>query len=281
LAQGQRLLSDDISILETVALLTARRIDAVRVNHDRCVMDLRTQEMSKLATEAELRALRAQLNPHFLFNALTTIGYLIQTEPERALETLMRLTGLLRSVLRRSAGEFTTLVEEVELIKTYLEIEKARFEERLQVEIEIPELLHNVKIPTLLIQPLVENAIKHGITPSRMGGEIFIKAEAVTIDNGSESIQQELVFLVRDTGVGVSEAGLSAGRAHGLGLASIEHRLKCHYSDRATLKINSGVGVGTLVEIHLPIDHSLLVMDENGSTNTTKVKRTWKQNYVS
>ncbi len=92
----------------------------------------REQEMTKLATEAELRALRAQINPHFLFNALTTIGYLIQTAPPRALETLMRLTSLLRGVLR-SEGEFTTLGRELDLVEAYLDIERARFEQRLRV----------------------------------------------------------------------------------------------------------------------------------------------------
>ena len=96
--------------------------------------------MAKLATEAELRALRAQINPHFLFNALTTIGYLIQTAPPRALETLMRLTALLRGVLR-SEGEFTTLGRELELVESYLDIERARFEHRLRVSIDVPARL--------------------------------------------------------------------------------------------------------------------------------------------
>src|SRR5213592_1423131 len=97
---------------------------------ERYQRDIQEQEMRKLAAEAELRALRAQLNPHFLFNALTTIGYLIQTAPEKAVETLMRLTQLLRGVLR-STGEFSTLGDEIKLIESYLEIERARFEERL------------------------------------------------------------------------------------------------------------------------------------------------------
>src|SRR6266536_2963176 len=136
LAGGRRLLSDDLDFLESVALMVARRIDAVRVIHERCLRDLHEQEMRKLATEAELRALRAQINPHFLFNALTTIGYLIQTAPPRALQTLMRLTALLRAVLR-SEGEFTTLGRELEVVESYLDIEHARFEQRLRVSIDV------------------------------------------------------------------------------------------------------------------------------------------------
>src|SRR5205085_7326801 len=101
------------------------------------------------------------------FNALTTLGYLIQTAPDRALETLLRLTALLRGVLRRSEGEFATLGEEIDLIESYLEIEQARFEERLRVMIDVPPALRGIRLPALLIQPLVENAIKHGISPRR------------------------------------------------------------------------------------------------------------------
>ena len=133
---GRRLLSDDTMMLERVALLAGRRIDALRLSDERYERMLREREISALATEAELRALRAQINPHFLFNALTTLGYLIQSAPPRALDTLMRLTTLLRSVLR-SEGEFTTLGHEQELIECYLQIERERFEERLDARIDV------------------------------------------------------------------------------------------------------------------------------------------------
>ncbi len=164
LTGGRRLLSDDHAVLEAIASLLGRRIDAIRLTHERYERELREQEIGKLATEAELRALRAQINPHFLFNALTTIGYLIQTAPARALETLMRLTALLRGVLR-SEGEFTTLGRELELIESYLDIERARFEQRLRVRIDVPPTLRDLRVPPLLLQPIVENAVKHGIAP--------------------------------------------------------------------------------------------------------------------
>ncbi|MBC7933658.1 MAG: histidine kinase, partial [Rubrivivax sp.] len=165
LAGGRRLLSDDVEMLKAVALMTARRIDVLRVTHERCEQVQREQEISKLATEAQLKALRAQINPHFLFNALTTIGYLIQTTPERALETLLKLTSLLRGVLRASE-EFVTLGEELKLTAAYLDIERARFEDRLRVRIDVPPELQGLRIPPLVIQPLVENAVKHGISPA-------------------------------------------------------------------------------------------------------------------
>jgi signal transduction histidine kinase len=250
---GRRLLSDDLNMLEAVVLMVARRIDVVRVTHDRCKISLREQEISKLATEAELTTLRAQLNPHFLFNALTTLGYLIQTSPDKAFETLMRLTGLLRGVLRRSSGEFASIGEEIELIKAYLDIEKTRFEERLQVKIICPKELENIRIPSLIIQPLIENSIKHAVTPSKNGGEVLVKIEKLFI-NGDERIK----IIVEDKGMGVSEFDLARGRKKGIGLSNIERRLRCHYGEEAVLKIKSEIALGTVVEINLPTTPNLL-----------------------
>jgi two-component system, LytTR family, sensor kinase len=246
LSGGRRLLSDDQALLETVALMAARRIDAVRVMHERCERDLQEQEMLKLATEAELRALRAQVNPHFLFNALTTIGYLIQTAPDRALQTLLRLTALLRAVLRKGDGEFCTLGEEVELIEAYLDIERARFEDRLRVLLDVPQELRRLRIPALLLQPLVENAIKHGIAPLRAGGEVVVLARLTA---GGEQLQ----LRVSDTGQGTSEQALAHGRRQGVGLVNVEQRLARHFGAAATFSLRSAPGVGTTVEMSLPV----------------------------
>jgi signal transduction histidine kinase len=243
LAGGRRLLSDDLLLLESAAVMAARRIDAVRVVHERFARDLHEQEMHKLATQAELRALRAQINPHFLFNALTTIGYLIQTAPGRAFDTLMRLTSLLRGVLRTSDGEFSTLGEEMDLIEAYLEIERARFEERLRVTIEAPAAVRDLRIPALLVQPLVENAIKHGISPMRAGGDVAIR---VWLDDRQLRIQ------VRDTGAGASEAALATGRERGVGIANVEQRLRSHFGEASQFHIRSAPGAGTTVELGLP-----------------------------
>ena len=242
LSGGRRLLSDDIAMLESVAVITARRIDALRVTHERCEQNLREQEIGKLATEAQLKALRAQINPHFLFNALTTIGYLIKTSPERALDTLMRLTELLRGVLR-SSNEFVTLGEELKLIASYLEIEKARFEERLKVNVDVANELHDFRLPSFLIQPIVENAIKHGIAPLRIGGEINISAKPE---------KDFLVITIEDTGAGVSEIELARNRSRGVGLNNVEQRLRSHFGSSATLKIESASGKGAIVRLRFP-----------------------------
>jgi two-component system, LytTR family, sensor kinase len=267
MAGGRRLMSDDVAFLEDVAVMVARRIDAARVIHERCARDLREQETTKLATEAELRALRAQVNPHFLFNSLTTIGYLIQTAPERAFETLMRLTSLLRGVLRRSEGEFATLGEEIELIESYLDIERARFEDRLRVTIKAPSETRSHRIPTLLIQPLVENAIKHGVSPSRTGGEVVISARIAagngTVATGGETLR----ITVRDTGLGANEQSLIAGRARGVGLSNVERRLKAHYGDQASFSIRSDPGEGTTVELSLPVNLTRATAGASGGTD--------------
>jgi LytS/YehU family sensor histidine kinase len=196
-----------------------------------------------------LRALRAQVNPHFLFNALTTIGYLIQTAPPRALETLMRLTALLRAVLR-SEGDFTSLGREIDLIEAYLDIERARFEQRLRVVIDVPLRLRHIRVPPLVVQPIVENAVKHGIAPKGAGGDVTIVA---TVDPRQD---RQLVIVVRDTGVGASAAELEGGRKRGVGLRNVERRLETQYGHSATLSVHSVAGEGTTVEMRIPIVQS-------------------------
>ncbi|MBZ5559944.1 MAG: histidine kinase [Acidobacteriia bacterium] len=248
---GRRLLSDDRAALDAIALLLGRRIDGIRLARERYTRELREQEIGKLATEAELRALRAQINPHFLFNALTTIGYLIQTAPSRALDTLMRLTALLRGVLR-SEGELTTLGRELEIVESYLDIERARFEQRLRVRVDVPAGLRDLRVPPLVLQPIVENAVKHGIAGQQRGGEVTVTARlALAQDEIAETM---LVLIVRDSGAGVSEEQLAERRAVGVGLANVERRLACQYGAAAALSIASEPGVGTTVEIRIPAD---------------------------
>jgi signal transduction histidine kinase len=250
LGGGRRVLSDDVAFLESVALAAARRLDALRWIHERCERDLREELVAKLATEAELRALQAQLNPHFLFNALNTLGYLMKVAPDRARGTLLDLTKLLRAVLKRSGGDVVTLGQELELVQSYLAIERARFEERLQLRVDVPLSLRGLPIPPLLVQPVVENAIKHGIAPRRKGGEIVLKAWS---EEGADGAGEEaLVIEVTDTGVGASETTVAAGRERGVGLSNVQKRLRAHYGTAASLSLTSRVGEGTRVTLRLP-----------------------------
>ena len=238
LAGGRRLLSDDIAMLERVAIIAARRIDAVRLAGERSERMMQEREMRALATEAELRALRAQLHPHFLFNALTTIGYLIQHAPSRALKTLVELTTLLRSVLR-SEGDFTTLGRERDLIQCYLKIERERFEERLVFDLDVPDYLAHMAIPSLIVQPLVENAVKHGIATTRGGGTILVSAR----------LDSELRVMVRNTG-----APLGAGTATdgGIGLENVRRRLQHYYGSAASLDVARDDSGATVAALRLP-----------------------------
>ena len=246
LVAGRRLLSDDYAFLDAIAAVAGRRISALRITRERYARELREQEIGKLATEAELRALRSQINPHFLFNALTTIGYLIQTSPPRALRTLMRLTTLLRGVLS-SDGELTTLGRELDLIESYLDIERARFEQRLRVRLDVPASLRGLNIPALILQPLVENAVKHGVGQQQFGGDVVVTARL-----GESRVKAVLSLVVQDTGAGASPSQLQRGREAGVGLNNIARRLACHYGANAALTIESEVGVGTRVEIRMP-----------------------------
>jgi LytS/YehU family sensor histidine kinase len=256
-------------MLSAVAVMAGRRIDGLRLGRERYARQMREREIAQLVTEAELRALRAQLNPHFLFNALTTIGYLIQTAPDRAVDTLLRLTTLLRAVLKPE-GEFTTLGRELDLVDAYLAIERARFEDRLRVTVDVPVECREVRVPALLIQPLVENAIKHGIAPSRAGGEVLIAARLVDVagpstlpvagapatHEGGPSTsltagRRVLTVTVRDSTA--SRAGRSRRRwTRGVGLTSVERRLACHYGTAGSLQIHTDAPGVTVVQVTLP-----------------------------
>lgn len=238
-AGGRRLLSDERTMLEKAAFTAARRIDALRVTNERFEQEFREQEFEKLATEAQLTALRSQINPHFLFNALTTIGHLIQTGPDKAFRTLLQLTKLLRGVLS-SGSELCTLDDELSLIENYLVIEKARFEERLLVEIDVPEELRRRYVPPLILQPLVENAIKHAVSQNRAGGRIGITAR---LDEDGSRMR----LAVTDSGSG--KAGDFADE--GVGLRNIRERLAAYYDNGAELFVSSDAE-GTRAELTIP-----------------------------
>jgi hypothetical protein len=249
LTRGRRFLSDDVAALEFIGVLVARRIDAIRITLERYQRELREQQVAKLAAEAELRALRAQLNPHFLFNALTTIAQLVEEAPARALVTIMRLTSLLRGVLR-SEGEYTTLGRELEIVESYLEIEQARFEHRLRVTIAVPPHLRNLRVLPLLLQPIVENAVKHGIAPLAEGGQVAVSSRLEPTRGGSS----HLILTVEDSGAGATALEIAHGRALGVGLQNIERRLAYQYGGAASLRVDSASGLGTTVTIRLPVN---------------------------
>ncbi|HXF42739.1 MAG TPA: histidine kinase [Pyrinomonadaceae bacterium] len=246
---GRRLLSDDYQFLQNAASIAARRIDAIRILEERMERITRERELAELAAEAELKALRWQINPHFLFNALNTVGYLIQAGPERASSTLVKLTNLLRRVLSKQ-GEFTTLGDEISLITDYLGIEKERFEERLSVEIIIDRELLKWQIPPLIIQPLVENAMKHGISKLKKGGFVSITAEKYE-DLLNKAILQKTFLRIRVSNS--AERDEIQANKDGVGLKNVRDRLKLYYGENAKFTLQTENGV-TCAELLLPAD---------------------------
>ncbi|MBF8192217.1 histidine kinase [Nonomuraea sp. K274] len=204
-----------------------------------------------LLMEAEVRALRAQISPHFIYNSLTTIASFVRTDPERARELLLEFADFTRYSFRRH-GEFTTLAEELRSIDRYLILERARFGDQLQVTLRIaPEVLP-VAVPFLCLQPLVENAVRHGLESRNGIGRITIVAE----DAGAECR-----ISVEDDGLGMDPDRLrrilagDIASAGGVGLANVDERLRQVYGDEYGLVVETGAGAGTKVNIRLPKYH--------------------------
>jgi len=186
--------------------------------------ELNEERLTRLKTKAELEALQTKVNPHFLFNTLNSIASLISENPKAAEETVEKLSELFRHSLRHTEKSTVTLTEEFELIRTYLEIEKVRLGDRLKFDVTCEERVREVEIPAMLIQPLVENSIKHGIAPALDGGTILVEAKET---DGA------CVITVRDSGKGFQ----STDDPGGFGLRSIQDRLKLLYGKEATLEI--------------------------------------------
>jgi signal transduction histidine kinase len=217
--------------------------------------ELAMSRLERELAEARLQALQAQLHPHFLFNAFNSIAALMHRDVDAADRMLARLGELLRRVLRRSSDPFVTLGEELEFVELYLEIEQARFGERLRVGFDVDPSARSAMVPHLLLQPLVENAVRHGIAPSTTGGRVDILAAP---DGG------ELRVEVRDSGMGLPP-GWAPSRV-GVGLSSVRTRLEHVYGARHTLSIESPPGGGVRVRISLPFVESATRLPASSST---------------
>jgi two-component system LytT family sensor kinase len=240
---GRRsLLESELAFLRFVAGQTGRRLEALAHARETIERQSREARLRQLAAQAELKALRAQINPHFLFNSLNTIADLIVTDPPKAEAMTLLLSKVFRHVLMNSDQQLTPVSEEMEFLRTYLGIEQVRFGERLSVRMELDPEVAEAKIPSLILQPVVENAIKHGLAPKVGGGRLSITA----------SPEGEFVRLaVEDDGVG-SMAPPAPGNGNGLGLKIIAERLRTLYHDRATLRFEPSEAAGSRVTILIP-----------------------------
>jgi two-component system LytT family sensor kinase len=202
----------------------------------------RLEEQEKLLLAAKIEALAAQINPHFLFNTLTSISSLVRTKPETARMLITKLSGLLRRLMR-STNHFVTLREELAAIDEYLDIEVVRFGPKLKVDKQIsPETL-DVVVPSMILQPLVENSIKHGLSRKVGDGCITIRAQ---LHDGRAVIE------IRDDGPGMSEERLANAFSDGIGLSNVNERLRTIYGVSYQLKLTSTPERGTCARVEIP-----------------------------
>lgn len=205
--------------------------------------EINEQRLLQLKTKAELEALRAKINPHFLFNTLNSIASLIPVDPGRAEAMVQKLAHLFRFTLEASSHDLMKLADELQVIREYLTIEKIRLGDRLSYEIHMDAALADLLIPGLLLQPLVENSVRHGIAPAKSGGHIALTCRA----NGKFCRIE-----INDTGHGFNG---SAAPEH-FGLSSVRERLALNYGENFEFQLKTEPGVRILISLPLPKDIS-------------------------
>jgi len=233
---------EDVDLLRTVSNQVALAVDRQRLFQ-------REKELARQTSQAELAALRAQINPHFLFNTLNAISSLIEEKPSEAVTTVDNLSSIFRYTLRTGKQAFASLDDEISLVKKYLAIEKIRFGDRLEIDWQIDPDVSNVQIPALTLQTIVENSIVHGISKMREDGKLTI----VTKANDAFSLE----MVVSDNGPGIREIsgrGEVSGKQsfHGVGTTNVYTRLRELYGRNDLLRFRSEPGEGSIVRILIP-----------------------------
>lgn len=255
------LLTREIDLLREVVLHAARRLDDLEHEQERIERIRLEGRLSQQLVEAELRALRAQVNPHFLFNSLNTIASLVASEPDKAERITVRLGSLFRYVLIHAEQPLSSLGEELEFLRTFLDIEQIRFGDRLHVEFDVEPSLEFTLIPSLILQPLVENSIKHGIAPKIGRSRIAVRAR-----KDKDGIRVE----VEDDGGGLRPNGPDDRRPignsvnTGVGLKNITERLEAMYGKLAVLSLEDLARGGCLATVKIPLNGA-----NDGHSSTT------------
>ncbi len=227
---GRQYMSRQLRIAGTAALQLA-------AHHHQ----LRQHELRESTARAQMRALQAQINPHFLFNTLNVLANLIHSDPPKAERVTEELADIFRYALESTRLESVKLADELQFLESYLEIEKARFQERLTYSFDISPALRSLKIPPMIVQPLVENAIKHGIGPKVQGGEIRVSASLAA---------NRVVIIVEDTGTGPQSGARHRGA--GVGLANVRERLQHLYGDAGIVTLEHLESGGTRAILTFP-----------------------------
>ncbi len=210
--------------------------------------EMKLEEQERRLLQARMEALQSQINPHFLFNTLNSISSLVRVDPDTARELIVKLASILRRLLRKTDA-FVPLQEELDFIDDYLDIEVVRFgKEKLQVIKQLDPDSLDVLVPSMLLQPLIENSIKHGLSPKIDGGSIYIRSRVE---------ESQLMIEVEDDGVGMGSANFlehpTGIGGTGIGMANVVERLKVLYGDTASMVVDSRQGQGTAIRLRLPI----------------------------
>ena len=208
-------------------------------------VEMSLEEQKRLLLEARLDALQRQINPHFLFNTLNSVASLVRSQPELAREMTVKLANILRALLK-DHDAYVPLREELKFTDDYLDIEVVRFgADKLKVEKQIDPRTLEVLVPSILLQPLIENSIKHGLEPRIHGGTVTLRSR---LEGDHISIE------VADDGVGMHNQPLSALQrtGAGIGMKNVQERLEVLYGNQARFNVTSNPGRGTLVSIELP-----------------------------
>lgn len=224
-------------IIASITFILFERIE--QLNLEVKQRQLSQIESAKREMEAQLKMLQAQIEPHFLFNTLANVSSLIDNDPQLSKKLLERLNDWLRVALVRARSDHTTLGDELDMLENYLQILKIRFGERLRWTMDVPEDARSSTFPPMLLQPLVENAVRHGIEPKIGGGEIVIRA---VIKNASLHVE------VNDSGVGL----LGEAEVGGAGLANVRARLATLFGEAGKLSLENNADAGATARLELP-----------------------------
>jgi two-component system LytT family sensor kinase len=242
-SEHRLLVTAEVDLARQTAQWVGRRLEALERERERLERSRREASLVHQLVEAELRALRAQINPHFLFNSLNTIAALVHDQPQAAEQMTLRLARIFRHVLKQTERPFSSLQEEMDFLRAYLDIEQIRFGERLKVEFLIADGVADSSVPSLILQPLVENAIRHGLSP-KLG-------ECRLIISGRRE-HEHVLLSVEDNGVGTSNASAIAG-GPGIGLRNVRDRLRTLYGERARFQFESQARLGSRAALYLPL----------------------------
>jgi two-component system LytT family sensor kinase len=254
--------SDDVSAL-TVVLVYVATVICIGVTikvWDHTRTEWKLEEQQRLLMQARLRNLSSQINPHFLFNTLNSVASLIRLNPDSARELVVKLSNILRRLLRQQDA-FTPLRDEIRFIGDYLEIEKIRFGEKLKVHEEWSAESLDALVPSMLLQPLVENAIKHGFGPKVDAGSLWLRS---AVKGGRLQIE------IEDDGVGIPEKVLPVVFQAGIGISNVHERLAVLFANDFQMSIEGRLGGGTRVRVQFPqLDAAVDAESQRTRTETT------------